>query len=151
MTNVVEVVEHDEQITTEETLAQIEITDDATSVVEISEESVLVETTTEIQIIETSAPISTILTEEPTIQIIELAETGPQGPPGPPGPGGNTFVFDQSVAASHWDVVHNLGFYPNVTVVDSAGTEVEGNVVYINANELTIDFNSPFAGQAFLS
>jgi len=76
---------------------------------------------------------------------------GPPGPPGPPGVGGGSFVWDQTSASALWDVVHNLGYFPNVTTVDSAGTSVEGVIRYLSANELTVEFGAPFAGQAFLS
>ena len=36
----------------------------------------------------------------------------------------STYVHEQSVASATWTAVHNLGSFPSVTVVDSAGTEV---------------------------
>lgn len=50
-----------------------------------------------------------------------------------------------------WDIVHNLGIYPRVTVIDSAGSVVEGDVTYLSPNELTIDFSAAFAGEAYLT
>jgi hypothetical protein len=50
-----------------------------------------------------------------------------------------------------WIIIHNLGFRPNATVVDSAGTGVFGDVTYLDSNSLMITFSSPFAGEAYLS
>lgn len=62
------------------------------------------------------------------------------------------YVHDQSGSASDvWTIVHNLGFYPNVSVVDSAGTSVIGEVKYDSTNQLTVTFNGAFKGKAYLS
>lgn len=87
--------------------------------------------------------------------------TGPQGPeggpPGPQGPPGqnapNSFLeFNQGSPSSLWVIAHNLGFNPNVSVVDSAGTEVDGLVRYTSSGSiLEIEFTLPFGGKAYLS
>lgn len=65
--------------------------------------------------------------------------------------GNQYFRYVQATPATHWDVVHNLGRYVAVSVVDSAGSTVEGEVTYLSLNELTIDFSAPFAGEAFVT
>ncbi len=75
---------------------------------------------------------------------------GPQGPPGS-GSGGGSYTFSQVLPSATWVIMHNLGFYPNATVVDSGGSEVVGDKVYNSINEITIIFSGAFAGQAFLS
>ena len=57
----------------------------------------------------------------------------------------------QGIVSANWVVNHNLGWYPNVTVQDSTGTTVEGNVTYTNAKSLTISFAFAFSGDAYLS
>lgn len=57
----------------------------------------------------------------------------------------------QNQASDTWVIEHNLGFFPNVTTVDSAYTQVEGNVVYNSINRVTIYFSTAFAGYAYLS
>ena len=57
----------------------------------------------------------------------------------------------QGSASNTWTINHNLNFNPNVTVVDSAGTNVEGEVRYPNANQLVVSFQSAFSGDAYLS
>lgn len=74
---------------------------------------------------------------------------GPQGPPGSPGT--YAFVFDQGSPDDVWHIVHNLGFYPAVSIVDSAGSQVEGQVIYNSINDLDVSFTLPFGGKAFLS
>ena len=61
------------------------------------------------------------------------------------------FNHQQGIARSTWTITHNLNFYPNVTVVDSAGTIVEGEITYTNKNSLVLNFHSPFSGNAYLS
>ena len=57
----------------------------------------------------------------------------------------------QSSSASTWTVSHTLGGYPSVTVVDSAGTVVVGEVKYDSTSQVTISFEAAFAGKAHLT
>lgn len=61
------------------------------------------------------------------------------------------YVHTQASAATTWAITHNLKFYPNVSIVDSALSHVMGEVTYINENSLTVSFTSAFSGKAFLS
>jgi hypothetical protein len=61
------------------------------------------------------------------------------------------YVHTQGSAATTWSITHNLKFYPNVSIVDSALSHVMGEVTYINENSLTVSFTSAFSGKAFLS
>ena len=62
-----------------------------------------------------------------------------------------SYEHTQGSASSSWVVNHNLGFKPNVTVVDSAGNIVEGEISYTNSNSITVSFQSAFSGYAYLS
>lgn len=62
-----------------------------------------------------------------------------------------SYVHDQSTSTSLWTIVHNLSWYPSVSVFDSAGSEVEGEVTHINNKQLTINFAGGFSGKAYLS
>ena len=57
----------------------------------------------------------------------------------------------QGSSSNSWVIAHNLGFKPNVTVVDSAGNIVEGEITYTNSNSLTVSFQASFSGYAYLS
>jgi hypothetical protein len=62
-----------------------------------------------------------------------------------------SYEHTQGAASNSWVVNHNLGFKPNVTVVDSAGNIVEGEIAYTNSNSLTVSFQSAFSGYAYIS
>ena len=63
----------------------------------------------------------------------------------------NTLEFNQMSPSNTWSIIHNLGKYPSVTVVDSGGTVVDGNVNYINDNTIEIEFSFSFSGKAYLN
>lgn len=62
-----------------------------------------------------------------------------------------SYVFTQGVPSTTWTIVHNLGVFPSVTVVDSGGSVQIGDVLYVSANEITLTFSSAFAGKAYLN
>jgi hypothetical protein len=74
---------------------------------------------------------------------------GPQGPPGPPG--GGYFHFVQPTPSGTWTITHSLGYYPNVTVVDSAYQVVIPEVTYTSTTQLVLSFSAAVAGEAYLS
>ena len=62
------------------------------------------------------------------------------------------FYYEHSGAASDtWVIVHNLNKYPSVSVIDSYGTEVIGEVTYDTINQITIKFRGAFKGKATLN
>lgn len=72
-----------------------------------------------------------------------------QGVPGRNGTGDKTYLHDQMVAASTWTINHNLAKYPCITVVDSGGSQIEGDVNFTDPNQAIIIFTAAFAGRAF--
>ncbi len=62
-----------------------------------------------------------------------------------------TFVYNQVISSDVWEITHNLNKYPAVTVVDSGGTVVIGEIVYIDKNNIRITFTSAFSGKAYLN
>jgi hypothetical protein len=110
-------------------------------------------------------PITLDVTEENIIvSVVEqpvevtIGFAGPQGPKGDKGDAGEvqfedlSYVHTQNVASSSWSVTHGLGFIPNITVIDSAGSVVEGSYTYSeDGNTVTLSFSSPFSGKAYLS
>ena len=61
------------------------------------------------------------------------------------------YVHIQSVPSAVWNVTHGLGFTPNITVVDTAGTVVEGSYNYPNSSTVVLTFVGAFSGRAYLS
>jgi hypothetical protein len=57
----------------------------------------------------------------------------------------------QGASSAIWTVDHYLGFYPSVSVFDSALTEVEGAIEHQDVNSLTITFSVSISGTAYLS
>jgi hypothetical protein len=55
--------------------------------------------------------------------------------------------FEQSFQeSSQWVVNHNLGHYPVYVLLDSGGVIMDGEVVNININQLTVSFKQPMNG-----
>ena len=67
------------------------------------------------------------------------------------GGGGETYIYTQYGSSDFWIIEHNLKKFPSVSVVDSGGTQVYGDVNYISENKLTIQFKLPFSGKAYLN
>ena len=61
------------------------------------------------------------------------------------------FTFTQSTAATTWNITHNLGKFPSVSVVDSGNSIVYGNVAYTSENALTVTFSAAFSGKAYMN
>lgn len=60
-------------------------------------------------------------------------------------------IHNQTVATSEWLIEHNLNCFPSVTIIDSANSEVIGEVEYINTNSLKAKFSASFSGIAYLN
>ena len=61
------------------------------------------------------------------------------------------YVHEQGIASNEWHIKHNLNKHPSVTIVDSAGNEVIGQVHYVDLNNVIITFTSQFSGKAYLN
>lgn len=115
---------------------------------------------------------NTVIVEIPgatsTVEVEVPGPVGPMGPEGPEGPKGDRgergidggaiqgtgdlhYIHIQSLASDTWAVEHNLGKYPSVTVLDSALSQVEGDVNYTDNSSLTIQFTAAFSGTATLN
>lgn len=71
---------------------------------------------------------------------------GPQGPPGPAG--GSAYTHVQGSPSATWTVTHGLGRYASVTIIDSTGAEVEGEIQHDSVDACTLRFSSAFSGRA---
>ena len=77
-------------------------------------------------------------------------DKGDKGDPGEKGdPGGlPKFVLTQNTPSNTWYVNHNLGYFPDVVIVDSTGEVVYGTITHINENQLVLSFSAAFSGTA---
>lgn len=62
-----------------------------------------------------------------------------------------TYTYQQTSISNQWTIEHNLNRYPSVTVVDSAGSTVVGDVHYVDSNKIIITFAGEFIGTAYLN
>lgn len=65
--------------------------------------------------------------------------------------GDKFFLFKQMESKDEWIINHKLKKYPSVSIIDSAGTNVIGEVTYLDENSLRINFSSIMSGKAFLN
>lgn len=91
------------------------------------------------------------------VRQIVVTAPGPQGPAGTSGvqnseiPDLVSYLHNQTSSSTTWTINHNLNFYPNVTVYDSADSMVEGSVTHSSTTSLTITFSGAISGKAYLS
>ena len=65
--------------------------------------------------------------------------------------GSTTFIFEQDTPATTWNINHDLGIFPSITVINPIGEVVYGEYLYVDSNNVTISFSVPFAGEAYLN
>lgn len=128
---------------------------------------------TQTEIVELPTTLVELVEVVSSVELIEVAAQGPpgaQGPQGPQGPQGGQglqgvpgpagadgvgsdrhHTHTQAVPSDTWTITHNLGKYPSVSVVDSSGGEVEGEVSHASPNQLTVVFSAGFSGSAYLN
>ena len=89
-----------------------------------------------------------------TVELVR-GPRGPQGIPGPPGTPGSamdaSYTHHQAIAAAVWVITHPLPYIPNITIVTSAGEEVDGDIAYGSGTTITVSFSGAFSGIAYLS
>jgi len=73
------------------------------------------------------------------------------GLPSQGGTGDANKIHLQAIPEAVWVINHTLNKYPSVTVVDSAGSLVVGDVEYDSPSQVTVRFAAAFSGKAFLN
>lgn len=63
----------------------------------------------------------------------------------------DTYVHYENMPNIEWTITHNMNKYPSVTIVDSAGSIVEGAVDYLSLNSCKITFCGAFSGKAYFN
>ena len=62
-----------------------------------------------------------------------------------------TFVFEQGAPATTWNIQHNLGKFPSVSVINNNNVIINGEVTYIDNNNVQLNFSAGFTGKAYLN
>lgn len=57
----------------------------------------------------------------------------------------------QLMPSSTWTITHGLNKHPSVTITDSSGNVIIGNIKYLNVNQVQITFSGAFTGEAKLN
>lgn len=84
-------------------------------------------------------------------------DTGERGPQGLPGSLTNfnvsvvSYTYEKQVNSTSWNIIHNLGFRPNVNIMDYGSNNVECDVEHVSENHLTLTFSEAISGYAYLS
>lgn len=62
-----------------------------------------------------------------------------------------TLQFPFPVPLLEWVITHNLGKFPNVSLVDADGNVFAGEVLYVDENTITVSFTRPVSGTAYIN
>jgi len=62
-----------------------------------------------------------------------------------------SYIHNQSVASTVWDIQHNMGLTPSVFMEDTNGDDISGVIEIVDSNRIKVFFNQPVAGKAYLS
>ena len=65
--------------------------------------------------------------------------------------GDSSFTYTQGIPETTWNIQHDMGKFPSITVIDTANTVVTGQYTYIDNNNVTLTFSAAFAGKAYLN
>ena len=65
--------------------------------------------------------------------------------------GAPTYVFSQNTPSTTWEITHNLGKFPSITVIDTGNTVVTGEYNYTSNTNVILTFSAAFAGKAYLN
>lgn len=61
------------------------------------------------------------------------------------------FVFIQSTPSTNWIIQHDLDKYPSVSVVNVNNVLMYGDIIYVDPNNLRIEFSAGFSGKAYIN
>ena len=62
-----------------------------------------------------------------------------------------TFIFTQGAPATVWNILHNLGKFPSVSVINNNDIVINGEITYIDNNNVQLNFSAGFTGKAYLN
>jgi hypothetical protein len=62
-----------------------------------------------------------------------------------------TFEFTQGQPATTWNIQHDLNKFPSVSVINNNNVVINGEVTYIDKNNVQLNFSAGFSGKAYLN
>lgn len=62
-----------------------------------------------------------------------------------------SYTHNQIIGSSIWNINHPLNKFPSVSVTDSGGNVIIGDVRYIDVNNVIVSFSGSFSGKAYLN
>lgn len=63
-----------------------------------------------------------------------------------------SFVYTQVDISNEWNITHNLGKIPSITVIDDYGNvNFPGSIEYLNLNQVRLTFNYAISGKCYLN
>lgn len=65
--------------------------------------------------------------------------------------GDKHFAYEWRIPTTEVTISHNLDKRPSVTVIDTSGNELIGDIKYDDENNLTLSFSAPVRGTAYLN
>jgi hypothetical protein len=65
--------------------------------------------------------------------------------------GDKNYVHTQSALSAAWVVLHNLGKYPAVEIVDTGGSVILPDVRYDSVNQVSLFFSAATSGKAYFN
>lgn len=99
-------------------------------------------------------PPTSIQRELPPVSLDLVGQIfrGPKGDKGDSGTDSDKhYNHVQSIPSDVWIINHGLGKFPSVSVADSSGSEVEGEILYTDSNTVVVTFAAAFSGNAYLN
>lgn len=104
-----------------------------------------------VELIPSSPDVPAHAVAQPDIKVIYFPFEAAPGGPIPESPiDRGAFTHRQQVPAGTWTIVHNLGFFPDVSIVID-GEEVETDTDYPNDDVVVLTFGTPQVGIARLT
>lgn len=62
-----------------------------------------------------------------------------------------SYTYEKQINTLIWNITHNLGFKPNIIVMDYGSNQVECDIEYVNENSVKLTFSEAVSGYAYLS
>jgi hypothetical protein len=62
----------------------------------------------------------------------------------------DTFIYSAPSASAEWVITHNMGRYPEVTLVDSTNRVMMADITYVDINTVRVEFAYATGGSAYL-